>query len=167
MKGNAIPFVGLAVFIAACWVAQPVKAEELCNRVSPWPGGNQAEVIFTAVDAYPPGQRGDGPNDPMPLSLTGDVLSMGRAFGSLQAGGLVVEGAAICVRYRPEWIGLQIQNNGAALAKATLELRLPDGYVYEARLPDLPAGQKQLVLLRSGAPLATLDSGAFTLKVDG
>ena len=141
-------------------------AAGLCDDPAPWPGGPEAAVEFAGLMALAPGRAGDGPNAPEAVSLTGDVLGLGSplapAVASAGDGLRVTE--VVCVRERPDWLGLALSNTGTTAAGGRLLLTLPDGRLLEASLPPVPAGGEQTFLLRANDPLAEaavrLEAGA-------
>jgi hypothetical protein len=132
-------------------LAPAPAAAGACDDPAPWPGGPDAAVAFEAVAALEPGRAGDGPNPPDPVELFGDVLGVGQAVAT--ATGLQVA-EVVCIRGRPEWLGLTVRNPGAADAGGQLALTLPDGRALEAPLPPVPAGGERRFLVRASDPIA-------------
>ena len=151
----------LLPIIALLSLASPAAAG-LCDDPAPWPGGPEAAVEFDGLMALEPGRAGDGPNAPEPVSLTGDVLGarVGRRIGRRRL--RVTE--VVCVRERPEWLGLALRNSGTTAAGGRLLLTLPDGRVLETPVPPVPAGGERKFLVRASDPLAEaevrLEAGA-------
>jgi hypothetical protein len=133
-------------------LAWPAAAAGLCDDPAPWPGGPEAAEAFTGLMALAPGRAGDGPNALEPISLTGDVLGLGAAVEAADGGLAVTD--VVCVRERPEWLGLAVENAGAADAGGRLTLTLPDGRMLAASLPPVPAGGERRFLVRASDPLA-------------
>lgn len=154
--------LGLAIAASVCgWTAE--SAAGLCAAPSPWPGDAQADVAFTGVDAFQSGRRGDGPNAPMPVFVNSDVLGLGGEL-ALTAGGLAVDGRAICVRYRPEWLGFILSNQGASPSQAVLTIAPVGGMLLEADLPRLLPGESRRVLVMGGEPISAVSATALTMK---
>ena len=151
----------LLPIIALLSLASPAAAG-LCDDPAPWPGGPEAAVEFAGLMALAPGRAGDGPNAPEAVSLTGDVLGLGSAVASAGDGLRVTE--VVCVRERPEWLGLALRNTGTAAAGGRLFLTLPDGRLLETSVPPVPAGDERKFLVRASDPLAEaavrLEAGA-------
>lgn len=156
--------LGLAIAASVCgWTAE--SAAGLCDAPSPWPGDAQADAAFTGVDAFQRSLRGDGPNQPAPVFVNGDVLGLGGEL-SLTADGLAVEGRAICVRYRPEWLGFILSNKGTSPSQAVLSIALVGGVLLEADLPRLLPGESRRVLVMGGEPISAVSAAALTMKIN-
>jgi hypothetical protein len=141
----------LLPILALLSLAPAAAAAGLCDDPAPWPAGPEAAVTFEALPALEPGRAGDGPNPPEPVELTGDVLGIGQAPAAPDTGLAVAE--VVCVRQRPEWLGLMIRNAGGEDAPGRLALTLPGGRLLEAPLPPVPAGGERRFLVRAGDPL--------------
>lgn len=137
----------------------------LCDAPRSWPGDASADIVFTGVSALRIGARGDGPDQPMPVSLNADVLGLGEVL-SLSASGLAVQGPVICVRYRPEWLGIVLANTGTAALGGILSIGPVQGMKLEAELPRLSPGEVRPVLVMAGEHISTIAADAFELRID-
>ena len=147
--------------VQALWIltllslASPAMAAGICDNPTPWPGGPEAVVDLEGLMALEPGLAGDGPNAPELISVTGDVLALGMSTEA-RAGELSVA-EVICVRERPEWLGLAVRNSGRASAGGRLVLTLPDGRLLETPVPAVPAGGQRTFLIRASDSI--IDAG--------
>ncbi|NJM28865.1 MAG: hypothetical protein HC855_00860 [Rhizobiales bacterium] len=114
------------------------------------------------MSAIAAGKRGDGPIELTPVSLNAEVLSLGEQI-SISGGGLVVQGPAVCVRYRPEWLGLTLANTGAKAVGGTLKINIESGVHLEAELPVLMPGEVRSLLVMSGEPISAIAADALEL----
>jgi hypothetical protein len=114
------------------------------------------EETFAAVQALELAQFGDGPHDATPLSLSGDVLGLSNTRIHVSGSGLVISGPPICVRHRPEWLGLDIGNQSSLPAKALLVLERPGEQSLVAHLPIVGSGETRRILLKASVAIATL-----------
>ena len=137
----------------------------LCDAPKSWPGDASADIVFTGVSAFQTGARGDGPDQPMPVSLNGDVLGLGEEL-SLSASGLAVQGPVICVRYRPEWLGFVLANTGTTASGGVLSIGPVQGMQLEAELPRLMPGEVRRVLVMGGEYISTIPADAFEIRID-
>jgi hypothetical protein len=149
--------VAMSIFVCSVEVAAAI-----CEAPKRWPGKQSADVVFAGVRAVEPAKRGDGPDEPMPVSLNPDVLSLGGEL-SLSSGALVARGPVTCVRYRPEWLGLTLANTGANAAGGTLKINLGEGAHLEAELPVLMPGEVRSLLVMSGENISAIAADAFEL----
>lgn len=134
----------------------------LCGAPVKWAGETSTEVVFTGVSAIEAGARGDGPDEPMPVSLNRDVLGLGEEL-SLSASGLVARGPAICVRYRPEWMGFELANTGSAAAGGVLRITLANGTHLHVELPQLMPGEVRRMLVMGSEHISLIAADAFQL----
>jgi hypothetical protein len=147
---------------AASGIGTEVSAA-LCDAPESWPGAQSAEIEFTGVSAYQIGMRGDGPNEPAPVSLNSDVLGLGGDL-PLVAGGLVVKGSVVCVRHRPEWLALRLANTGTAAAAGLLRIGSAGGVELEAEIPRLEPGEVRRVLIMAGEEISAFAAESFSLS---
>ncbi len=153
----------LMLVAALCGTSAPAWAG-LCDAPTRWPGDAAKDVAFTGVSAFQTGMRGDGPNLPAPVLVNGDVLGLGKDL-PLSAGGVTIQGPVICVRYRPEWLGLDVANAGLTDATAILSIGPVGGVQLEAELPRLTPGEVRRVLVMSGALIAATPADTLRLKI--
>ena len=151
--------------VAAIWGFSAAAVAGLCDAPKGWPGDASADIVFTGISAFQIGARGDGPDQPMPVSLNADVLGLGEEL-PLSASGLAVQGPVICVRYRPEWLGLVLVNTGTAVSGGILSIGPVQGMQLEAELPRLMPGEERLVLVMAGENISTVAADAIAIRID-
>ncbi len=78
---------------------------------------------------------------------------------------MTIQGPVICVRYRPEWLGLDVANAGLTDATAILSIGPVGGVQLEAELPRLTPGEVRRVLVMSGALIAATPADTLRLKI--
>ncbi|MDQ2088457.1 hypothetical protein [Marimonas arenosa] len=154
--------IGRLAAVVALGLANPAGAEGVCVDPGPWEGAGP--VVFQAVDALAP--EFFDPSEPptaAAVELEPDILQTGGAgLAGTAVGALTVEGTAVCIRHRPEWLGLRLENGGDAPAVARVVIATGDGAL-TARLPEVAGGKHVYVLLRASRPIAGLPASAFEL----
>lgn len=149
--------------VLALSLTVPVAAAAgLCDAPSSWQGEAGSDIPFATVQLLDPALRGDGLHDPVTISLADDVLSEGAML--LLAPG--VEARVICIRSRPEWLGLRVVNEGEAVARGRMTVAT-GGATIDAEVPPVPSGETRLILLQSSHPLAEVEREAVSYTQGG
>lgn len=144
-------------------LADAAGADGICANPTPWPEGG-GPVLFQGIDTVRPALRNAGEVQAAePIGLEPDVLQTGEvALAGLAFGTLTVEGPAICIRYRPEWLGLTLSNRGVDPVRGRVLIDTDAGGI-DAILPEIAGGMTAKILLRASQPIVGFSATAFRL----
>jgi hypothetical protein len=161
----------------ACIGSTHVNGQAICGNPNstgavqslPQNGGGRG-VDFVRTDLLPYEHAStDDAAKPDLISFNMDVLlsSAAATRGDVSVGGsdLLIR-SVICIRYRPELLGLQLENRGGPLPDSLISVEMIGGgatALLFGRLQRMEAGKVMSVLLSSSVPLG--DAQKLTLRV--